>query len=122
LTNAPIVDIRKIQRCDNVFRYIIKYLCKQTYIPWTDRRASWTKHFFKPEPPFTPLDLDISGLRRTKKSPQEFVNEHWAGYELIPLTPTAFLMLPPAEKMSYRSMKLLGLLSDETIDPPGTTF
>lgn len=122
LTNAPIVDVRKIQKCDNVFRYMVKYLCKQTYIPWTDRRASWSKNFFKPEPPFEPLDLNIGAIKRHKKSPQELINDTWAGYELIPLTPTAFLMLPPAEEMSYRSMKKLGLLTDDSDHPPSTSF
>jgi hypothetical protein len=50
MTGAPIVDIRTVQQSTNVFKYVLKYLCKQTYVPWTNRRISWTKNFFpKPE-------------------------------------------------------------------------
>src|SRR6266436_9544748 len=42
-TGAPIVDIRAIKKTDNVFKYMLKYLCKQEYIPWTNRRVCWSK-------------------------------------------------------------------------------
>jgi len=52
LTGAPVVDIRAIKRKDHVASYVMKYLCKQTYIPWTNRRVSWSKSFFpKTDPP-----------------------------------------------------------------------
>lgn len=46
LTGAPIVDIRKIKKLENVAKYVMKYLCKQKYIPWTNRRVSWSRKFF----------------------------------------------------------------------------
>lgn len=49
LTGAPIVDIRKIRKHNDVFTYVMKYLCKQKYIPWTNRRVSWTRNFFPPK-------------------------------------------------------------------------
>ncbi len=49
LTGAPIVDVRKIKKPADVYFYIMKYLAKQKYIPWTDRRVSWSKHFFEKE-------------------------------------------------------------------------
>ena len=47
LVGAPIVDVRKIDRKNNAYWYVIKYLAKQRYIAWTDRRAAWTKGFFR---------------------------------------------------------------------------
>lgn len=50
LTDAPIVDIRAVKEGGNVFKYVMKYLCKQVYVPWTNRRVSWSRGFFpKPE-------------------------------------------------------------------------
>lgn len=49
LTGAKIVDIRKIKKHDNVYHYVMKYLCKQGYIEWTNRRVCWSKSFF-PKP------------------------------------------------------------------------
>lgn len=51
LTGAPIVDIRAIKKAEHVVPYVMKYLCKQTYIPWTNRRISWSKSFFPKEDP-----------------------------------------------------------------------
>lgn len=49
LTGAHIVDVRKIHKPSDVYFYIVKYLAKQKYIPWTDRRVSWSKRFFLPD-------------------------------------------------------------------------
>ena len=46
LTGAPIVDIRSIKKVEYVYSYVVKYLCKQKYIPWTNRRVTWSKGFF----------------------------------------------------------------------------
>lgn len=46
LTGAVIVDVRAVDKGTNVFKYVLKYLCKQQHIPWTDRRVSWTRSFF----------------------------------------------------------------------------
>lgn len=48
LTGATIVDVRKIKKSRDVFFYVMKYLAKQRYIPWTTRRVSWSKNFFPP--------------------------------------------------------------------------
>lgn len=46
LTGATIVDVRQIKRNEHIYRYVIKYLAKQSYVPWTNRRISWTRNFF----------------------------------------------------------------------------
>lgn len=47
LTGAPIVDVRQMKKTVQAYWYVVKYLAKQKYIPWTDRRAAWTRKFFK---------------------------------------------------------------------------
>lgn len=68
LTGAPIVDIRKIQKIEHVYQYVVKYLMKQTYIPWTNRRVSWSRHFFPPAEPTTKGKWQLTG--------KYFVDEH----------------------------------------------
>lgn len=48
LTGNRIVDIRKLKNSDKVYWYVTKYLAKQTYCPFTDRRVSWSGKFFPP--------------------------------------------------------------------------
>lgn len=63
LTRAPIVDVRQMDKTTKTYWYVVKYLGKQAVIPWTDRRASWTKKFF-PKSDFVPSDsLHIMGER-----------------------------------------------------------
>lgn len=45
LTGAPIVDIRKIDRSADAYWYVTKYLGKQRYCRWTNRRAVLSRHF-----------------------------------------------------------------------------
>lgn len=47
LAQSKIVDIRKIKGKFDVYKYIVKYLGKQKHIPWTDRRVSWSRNFWK---------------------------------------------------------------------------
>ncbi len=48
LTGAHIVDVRKLKKSRDVYFYVCKYLAKQKYIPWTNRRVSWSRNFFPP--------------------------------------------------------------------------
>jgi hypothetical protein len=86
MTGAYIVDMRQIKDSFGVYLYVVKYLAKQAYIPWTDRRVSQTKGFFLPEQfepreplhladkqfspwhPATYLDGDCQGLKITQLS------------------------------------------------------
>lgn len=48
LTGATIVDVRKLHNSTHAARYTTKYLCKQTYVPWTNRRVTTSRNFFPP--------------------------------------------------------------------------
>lgn len=64
LTGASIIDIRLIKKAAHVYKYVLKYLSKQKYIPWTNRRVSWTRNFFPKQPKRTFQTLDLVGVER----------------------------------------------------------
>lgn len=57
LTGARVVDIRQVKKRDSVYWYLVKYLAKQHYCDFTERRVSQTSHFFKPKVPYPGLGL-----------------------------------------------------------------
>jgi hypothetical protein len=57
LTGARIVDVRKVKQEDQVYWYLVKYLAKQHYCEFTDRRLSWTGKFFPPKKTYKDLGL-----------------------------------------------------------------
>lgn len=57
LTGARVVDVRQIKQRDSVYWYLVKYLAKQAYCDFTERRVSQTGKFFKPKVPYPSLDL-----------------------------------------------------------------
>lgn len=105
LTGAPIVDVRKMDRSTNAYWYVVKYLGKQAYIPWTDRRATWTRNFF-PANDFTPGEsLGIHQLHFANYHPSDQVR--WT-------RPTAIL-----ERYSHNAWMVVGSTKDQPpITPP----
>lgn len=57
LTGATICDVRAVKKADNVYWYLVKYLGKQLYCDFTDRRVSQTAKFFTPKTPYPSLEL-----------------------------------------------------------------
>lgn len=57
LTGARVVDVRAIKKRDSVYWYLVKYLAKQHYCDFTERRVSQTGKFFKPKVPYPSLEL-----------------------------------------------------------------
>lgn len=49
-TRAYIVDVRSLTKDEKAARYVMKYLSKQHSLSFTQRRLSWTRNFFPPEP------------------------------------------------------------------------
>jgi hypothetical protein len=80
LTGAPIVDVRKIKKPSDVYYYVIKYLGKQKYIPWTDRRMSWSKNFFVKQEFEKVGGLDLCEISRSMKHPIDFLQMHYVGH------------------------------------------
>lgn len=95
LTGSIIVDIRTVDKRTNVFRYILKYLCKQEYIPWTDRRVSWSKQFFPPKDTIDlrPNPYDVK--KRVKCHPTAYAQRHYFGRQLEERRPGVWVVITP---------------------------
>lgn len=94
LTGAHIVDIRQVRKVKDVYWYMVKYLAKQTAVPWTKRRVSWTKQFFANCPKPEGLKLELSGIERDKWHPQGVMEWAQRGRTIRRLTADAWLVLP----------------------------
>lgn len=92
LHHSPIVDIRRIKKKAGVFCYVTKYLSKQTYISYTNRRLSWSRNFFpkeeKPAPPLGRLDI----RQRLDSPPSLSLLRLFPGRVAEQLTPTLWMI------------------------------
>ena len=92
LTKAPIVDVRQIKKVGDVYFYVIKYLAKQAYIPWTERRATWSRNFFA-EDDFKPgQKLEIMCPEFDQLHPADWLRWHVDGRRLIEYSPTCWII------------------------------
>jgi len=95
LVGAPIVDVRKMDRKTNEYWYVVKYLAKQRYIPWTDRRASWTKKFF----PKTKFDggttLDVAIMHFRNAHPADHIRWCFEGSTFERISDSCWKKVPP---------------------------
>lgn len=82
-TGAPIVDIRLVKKSDNVFKYMLKYLCKQSYIPWTNRRVCWSRDFFPKVTREEGYQNPYVNRRRLIKHPTEALNRYPVGTPIV---------------------------------------
>lgn len=96
LTGATIVDVRKVRDTLDVARYVMKYLAKQTVIPWTNRRVSMTKGYvpaaFKDA---APRPRVLSYLKRYHLSPPSYALQSLVGWTLERLTTNVWKATPP---------------------------
>lgn len=82
LTGASIVDIRTIKKAAHVYKYVLKYLSKQKYIPWTNRRVSWSRGFFPKKPKKTFPTLDLVNVDRYSRPLDQYLAESRDGWEM----------------------------------------
>lgn len=75
LTQSYIVDVRKLSNDDKGVNYVMKYLGKQEKNAFTNRRVSWTKNFFAPEPKPPPSERQIAEVERWSGSLEDVT--HW---------------------------------------------
>ena len=104
LTGATIVDVRKIKKSQDVYFYLVKYLGKQKYIPWTNRRVSWTRHFF-PKSDFMaadPLQLELKGW--IDEHPQDVLRKQYRPYTIRQYSNDCWTIQPDAGEMIGESL------------------
>lgn len=90
LTGAHIVDIRQVKKVKDVYWYMVKYLAKQTHVPWTNRRISWTRKFFAACPKPEGMHLELAGVTREKQHPQQVMEWQQRGRLVRRLTADAW--------------------------------
>lgn len=90
LTGSPIVDVRAIRPGQNAVNYVCKYLRKQKYCSFTNRRVSWTKGFFPPEPKSDKTDWDLKHKEHKIDHPAWVVTEEWPGQMIYRIGPYAW--------------------------------
>lgn len=79
LTGAPIVDIRHVHKKTNVIGYVMKYLGKQTSVPWTTRRVSWSRNFFPKDDRIQKGSLKLIDKERFEDHPLTWMDENARG-------------------------------------------
>ena len=89
LTGSPIVDVRQIRSGQNSVNYVCKYLRKQLYCHFTQRRVSWTKGFFpKTEKP-EKTDWDLIDKEHHLQSAADTILDIWPAQEIVRVGPYA---------------------------------
>lgn len=82
LTGAHIVDVRKLKATKDVYFYVMKYLAKQKYIPWTNRRVSWSKRFFVKTPFDTSKGLELVDVSMQSEHPTVTIENNYRNVTL----------------------------------------
>lgn len=77
LTDAYVVDIRKVNPDYKVERYVAKYLCKQFRSAITDRRVTASKGFFLPKDPKAKNDWSFGECQRQRDEINAFLAREW---------------------------------------------
>jgi len=90
LTGAPIVDIRKIKKTEDAYWYVVKYLAKQAYIPWTSRRVSMTKRFVPKLPEEPKPSLQLEQVERFNEHPFDWLAWRFPKHEFTQISPLVF--------------------------------
>lgn len=77
LTGATIVDVRQLKKQNDVYFYVMKYLTKQKYIPWTNRRVSWSRNFFPASSFDPPPPLKLKQVGWIDDHPRDVIRRHF---------------------------------------------
>jgi len=112
LTGAVIVDVRRVENQKNVFRYVLKYLCKQTYIPWTSRRVSWSRNFFPKPEDKTGRQNPFINRRRVIQHPSEVLSTRYEGETIIERRPGVWVV----ERVSDNAQARKSIHEDRTYE------
>jgi len=92
LTGSVIVDVRKATEGRHAARYVMKYLSKCKHIEWTNRRVSWSKKFFPPQPPTDKEDWQLKNKEHRLERPADCMLDQYIGYHAERCGPYAWLM------------------------------
>jgi len=110
LTGSPIVDIRQIRHGQNSVNYVCKYLRKQAYCTFTNRRVSWTKGFFPKEPTSGKVAWNLIDKEHLLQHPSVTVVEDWGPVPIYRIGPYAWSNTAPNKQVELVALQPPSLL------------
>jgi hypothetical protein len=90
LTGAPIVDVRKIKRPSEAYFYVMKYLGKQRYIHWTNRRVTFSRGYAVKSEDAPRLSLDMLMQEFHGDHPDDFLRWNCSGQAIEQISTLVF--------------------------------
>jgi len=114
LTMSPIVDVRKIKQRDRVYYYVMKYLAKQSHIPWTNRRVAWSRNFFRDDGWTPPDTLKLSGREWHDLHPSDYAATLDQTKALMPLSNNAWKIGTELELLTAAYADAISSRGEET--------
>jgi len=105
MTGAPIVDVRQIKRRDKVYFYVVKYLAKQSHVPWTNRRVSWTRAFFRPSELIPGPRLELMDQQWSAYSPSSYLVDHCPNANLVRYSRDCWVFMGPDETPTWQPVR-----------------
>lgn len=94
LTGNKIVHVKAIDKATNAYWYTVKYLGKQYAVPWTTRRAAWSRHFFPPSQFEAGPSLNLMNQEFEHQHPANYIRWNHEGATLVRETDTMWLINP----------------------------
>lgn len=90
LTGSPIVDIRQIKNGQNNINYVCKYLKKQIYCTFTERRVSWSRNFFPKDEKTDRIEWELRHKEHRREHPSVTIQEEWGPGMIYQVGPYAW--------------------------------
>lgn len=94
LAQSKIVDIRKIRNKFDTYKYLVKYLGKQFKIPWTDRRVSWSRNFWRPDDFKAGGSLDLAEQEFKSMHPEDVLDYYYEHKRVVQWSSDCWLIDP----------------------------
>jgi hypothetical protein len=98
LTGAFIVDIKQVKKVKDVYSYIIKYLGKQTAVPWTKRRLAWSRHFWRDDGFKPGGKLYLRGEQFSSLNPASYLTWTHTGQLITAYSRDCWIVRPPVSR------------------------
>lgn len=99
LTGSPIVDVRAIRQGQNSVNYVCKYLRKQLYCTFTNRRVSWTKGFFPKEDKTSKVDWNLKYKEHRLEPAASVILNEWPNQMIYRVGPYAVTNRPLSKQV-----------------------
>ena len=119
LTDAFIVDIRKINPHRKVARYIAKYLTKQMPPDFTQRRVTASRNFFTHREKPEREEMDLERFERHRGTAALVLRDQFDDVDLEPISPTHWILVSASRKDERRMEFRRDLGFERKVRKPG---